>query len=151
MENTSVDRRSFRADQFWFSLNCGCWKLKILALKHWVFSAEQRRLSTEILWINFYINTWVRISNCDNDVKSDENAWSDAKNGNPAMRKMWIAPDFCKVAAKCFRINFESWSQKKEKMLLKVWSISVLLLQQSQNTQKVKFLFYLWPVGRWNN
>ena len=83
MKNISSDQLCFRADQLWFSLNQRCSELKssalfqswtalfqreaalnqrcsaliFTALKHWIFSPEQRWFSTDLLWISSDINT----------------------------------------------------------------------------------------------
>ena len=62
MKKISADQLFFGADQLWFSLNQRCSELKnsaliFLALKHWIFSAEQRCFSADLLWISSDINT----------------------------------------------------------------------------------------------
>ena len=83
MKKISADQLCFSADQLWFSLNQRCSELKNLALfqswtalfqreialnqccsaltflavKHWIFIAEQRCFSADLLWISSDINT----------------------------------------------------------------------------------------------
>ena len=97
MKNISADQLCFSADQLWFFLNQRCSELKnsalfqswtalfqretalnqrcsaliFLALKHWIFSAEQRWFTLNQLW---YLHMWMRLSKYDNVVWSAENA-----------------------------------------------------------------------------